>query len=70
MNFKPIGVSLGTSCFCLACGGTGKLRAKRKAKQLNGPDIDYDEVKIPCPACGGTGISKSTDTAPRSRRIE
>ena len=56
MDFRPICVSLGTGGYCAACGGTGKIKAKRKAKQFNGPDIDYDEVHIPCPACRGAGI--------------
>jgi RecJ-like exonuclease len=67
MDFKPFEVSLCTQGFCLACGGTGKLRAKRKAMQFNGPPIDYDEVTIPCIACNGTG---STNVAPCSRHIE
>lgn len=61
-------VSLGIGGFCACCGGTGKLKAKRKAKQFNGPDIDYDVVSIACPACSGTGLTKSSDTAPRSHR--
>lgn len=55
---------------CLMCYGSGKLKAKRKAKQFNGPDIDYDEVDIKCPACSGSGIIGSNNAAPRSRRIE
>lgn len=52
---------------CIWCRGTGKLKAKRKAAQLNGPSIDYDEVDIPCAACNGTGLTKSIPSAPRSR---
>lgn len=67
MDFKPFDVSLCTQGFCLACGGTGKIRAKRKAMQFNGPSIDYDEVAITCISCNGTG---RTSTAPRSHRTE
>lgn len=59
-------VSLGIGGFCAICGGTGKLGAKRKAKQFNGPDIDYDVVSVPCPACNGTGVAKSASSAPCS----
>lgn len=55
---------------CLMCSGSGKFKAKCKAKQFNGPDIDYDVISIKCPSCNGTGIMESSVTAPRSRRIE
>lgn len=69
-DFKPIEISLGTPGFCLACGGTGKIKAKRMAAQINGTSITYDEIKIQCPACNGAGLMCSTSTAPRSRRAE
>lgn len=70
MSFKLFDVSLCTQGFCLVCGGTGKLKAKRKAKQFNGPDIDYDVVNMKCPVCNGTGTSGSNSTAPRGHRTK
>lgn len=67
MTFKPFDVSLCNQGFCIACGGTGKVRAKCKAAVLSGMPIDYDEITIPCVSCNGTG---SVSTAPRGRRVE
>lgn len=65
MDIKLFDVSLCPQGFCWMCGGTGKLKAKRKAKQLNGPDIDYYEVILPCSNCNGTGLTRGYSTVPR-----
>ena len=56
--------------FCPICGGSGTLRAKVKAMQINGTPIDYMELPMTCPTCHGTGKNKSNTTAPSSRCIE
>lgn len=49
-------VKVNVNCtICYACGGFGKLKAKRKAMQFNGPPVDYDTVVITCPICNGKG---------------
>lgn len=40
---------------CPICGGTGKLIAKCKARQIGGPPVDYAEIPMTCPTCNGTG---------------
>lgn len=56
--------------FCPICGGSGTLRAKVKARQINGTPIDYMEIPMTCPTCHGKGKIKSSATAPSGRRIE
>lgn len=55
---------------CPYCMGTGKLKAKRAARQLNGPPVVYDEVLMVCNFCNGTGTTHRSVSAPRGRRTE
>lgn len=64
------GIGIIVNPVCLVCGGTGKLKAKRKAMQFNGPDVDYDVIELKCLTCNGTGFTSSSSTVPSSHRTE
>lgn len=55
MSTTKVEINFDLNSLCPLCLGAGCLRAKRKAMQLNGPAIDYDEIFITCNMCNGSG---------------